>query len=358
MSLGFSRSRCCVVLLCLAVSGLTVRQLHAQGTQQPRRFIELSETNTAEILTNLNQLTVKKDGLRELEDQLRSINTFSGSKSLEGRFNAPYNAPRMVPNKTIKELLERHKNWGLTSEELGTGSSTPDLDAISSFAEDGSDNKKSSVQQFYDALSRPPGSKQNLDGKSEKNASDQNRQSNSRQDDDLSSFGDDSSLPSGLRDKARSLREAVNKDPTSIFNQSRPRSSFDNFFGLNRNTPAVSSGGTKTAVDSFLEQFKKAMDGGSAVPGIDPGLQSLLPSDNAQKMPSYPTIDSLPSSKHHELTETTAGNVGSIPNHTILPDLNSTVLNQWNSLYTPPKLELPKYTPPVPPSLDFPRRKF
>src|SRR5579864_7553692 len=115
MSLGFSRSRCCVVLLCLAVSGLTVRQLHAQGTQHPRRFIELSETNTAEILTNLNQLTIRKDGLRELEDQLRSLNNnFPGSKSLEGSFNAPYYAPRTVPNKTMMELLERQKNWNLS----------------------------------------------------------------------------------------------------------------------------------------------------------------------------------------------------------------------------------------------------
>src|ERR1700676_1728002 len=71
MSLGFSRFGRCV-LAGLALSWLWVSHAAAQGTQRSTRFIELSETNNAEILTNLNQLTTKKEGFRQLEDQLRT----------------------------------------------------------------------------------------------------------------------------------------------------------------------------------------------------------------------------------------------------------------------------------------------
>ncbi|HLH55560.1 MAG TPA: hypothetical protein VKY92_18315 [Verrucomicrobiae bacterium] len=345
------------MLFSLALAWAPVPRACAQGSQQPRRALELSETNTAEILTNLNQLTIKKDGLKELDDQLREINSFSKGKLFESRFNMPYNAPRALPNKTIKELIDRKNNWNLSPEELGTGLSSMELDAISKFREDGSDSKGSSLQQFYDALNHSSQA-QNSNAKPQKKASDQGTQSGSRLEDDLATFGDDSKLPAGIRDKAETLRNNLSQDPTSVFGRSRGRSSFDNFFGLEPNTKTTTGSGTKTSVDSFLEQFKKAMDGPS-FSGIDPGLRSLLPNDNTSKeIPSVPTIDSLKSTRRHEFTDTTAGQLSTLPNTTVIPDINATILNQWNPLYTPPRLELPKYTPPTPPNMEFPRRKF
>jgi hypothetical protein len=360
MSLGFSRSGFWIVLLCLAVTGLQVNCAYGQGSQRPHRFIELSETNTAEILTNLNQLTTKKDGFKPLEDQLRSLKSLSGRKSLEERFNAPYIAPRTtIPNKTIKELLERQKNWDLSPEELGTGLSSSDADVLSVFG-DGKNDKKSSLQQFYDALNRPGASRQNTGQSTDKGSSSFNQRRDSSEDSWTISASDDSSLPAGIRDKAQKLREQVTQDSSSIFNPVRAHSSFENFFGLTRapNPAAKGSGAPTSSVDSFLEQFKKGLESSSTISRMDPALQSLLPNANGQKAATLPTYDSMPAPKKHDSTDATPGNVNAVVDRASLPDVNATVLNQWNPMYAPPKLELPKFTPPTPPNLEFPRRKF
>jgi hypothetical protein len=51
--------------------------------------------------------------------------------------------------------------------------------------------------------------------------------------------------------------------------------------------------------------------------------------------------------------------VGSIYNPSmIMPDRNATLLNQWNPLYAPPKVEPPKPPPIIEPPIEAPRRKF
>jgi hypothetical protein len=358
MSLGLSKPRRIVLLFCLLASGMVVTHAQAQGTQKPRRFIELSETNTAEILTNLNQLTVKKEGIRELDDQLGSFNAFSGRKSLEQRFNAPYMRPSgsgSLPNKTIKELLER-KNWALSPEELGTGLTSID-DGTALFGDDKQDAKKSSLQQFYDALNRKGTfGGQNAKQFTDKKSPDSRSGGTFRDDDSV----DDPNLPVALRDKAKELRQLVSEDRNSMFSSTHSRSSFENFFGLSQhnNDNAASGAVPKTSVDSFLEQFKKALDGPLGASGMDPGLKSLLPTASTQRPVSVPTLDSY--TTHHSTVDPTPGNLNAALERTSLPDVNAMVLNQWNPLYspTPPKLDLPKYSPPPPINLEFPRRKF
>ena len=366
MSLVFSRSGALALLICLGVSGLPVSRTFGQGNQRPRRFIELSETNSAEVLTNLNQLTTRKEGLKELDDQLRSFNQLSGKKSFEERFSLPYvsaNVP-VVPTKTLKELLDRRKDWGLTPDELAPGLSAPDTDMLSVFGGDKvgdkTDDKTSSLQQFYDALNRSGPTRQTTGRSSDNTGSGFTRQLNNGHDSLATS--DDDRLPPGLRDQAKKLQEQINGDPSSIFNPTQPRSSFENFFGLTGNNTAVASGtgsgAPKTSVDSFLDQFKKVMDSSSGLPQLDPKLQPLMQGVSAQTPVAVPGLDSLPTSTHHELTQTTPGEINRVLDQPTLPDFNSAVLNHWNPLYTPPKLELPKYTPPTPPDLVFPRRKF
>jgi hypothetical protein len=69
-------------------------------------------------------------------------------------------------------------------------------------------------------------------------------------------------------------------------------------------------------------------------------------------------MDALTKPAFHELSESTPGDVNSILNRKMLPDVNTTVLNQWNPMYAPPKVELPKITPPTPLTMEVPRRKF
>ena len=123
--------------LSLMAASIGVSHAFAQGTPRPRRYIELTETNNAEILTNLNQLSTKKDGLRQLEDQLRLLKSSSSHKSFEDRYSLPYVAPspNVLPNKTVKELLER-KNWALTPDELGMGLKSSDDTRPGSLSDD------------------------------------------------------------------------------------------------------------------------------------------------------------------------------------------------------------------------------
>jgi hypothetical protein len=347
MSLGFSRFGLWVVLLGLVASGIGESCVFAQGRIRPRRSIELSETNSPEILTNLNQITSKKEGVRQLEDQLRTLNSFSTANSLQGDFPTPYASPNApLPKRTLKELIERQKNWGLTAEELGTA--TADQESLIWSGEEKGEGKKSSLEQFYDTL--------NHSGPSANRTAEASKQSNWARDRDSL---DDASLPPGLQDKARMLKEMVNDDGNGIFGSDKSRSSFDNFFGLD--TVAPEPAGAKTSMDSFLNQFKRVLDGQSVESKLDPTVNALLPEIGERRSPSYPGLDPLPTSSKREVTQAptpTPGNVNSLVDRTTLPDVNATILNQWNSMYTAPKVEVPKYSPPTPPNMEFPRRRF
>jgi hypothetical protein len=361
-----------MVPLLMALGSLGVNQVHAQGSQQPRRAIELSETNSAEILTNLDQLTTRKEGFKQLEERLKSLRGISPG-SLEDRFNAPYVSPTMsvLPNKTIKDLLDRQRTWNLTPEELGAAINLSDSDALTLFGDDKKDGKdskdgkdgkdsKKSLQQFYDNLNRQPASREKTDRflDSLKGNSSKSADLPDARDDDLST--DDSKLPAGIRDKAEKLKEMVNEDTSSIFNPSRAKSSFDNFFGLIDNSPNKDAlDGSKSSMESFIDKFKQTLDPQSTGPSMDPALKALVP-DTWRQNATYPGMSSLPSSPaFHDLTESAPADLNSVLNRAAMPDINNTVLNQWNPMYTAPKPELPKVVGPSAPfTLDMPRRHF
>jgi hypothetical protein len=354
MCLGFSKLGLSLVLAAFAASSPLVNHALAQGKPQPRRSIELSETNSAEILTNLNQLTTKKDEFRQLDEQLRTLKGLSGLKSMEQGFSMPYAAPAARPNKRMKDLLERQKNWSLTPEDinLSTGSAGSE---VSTFDEtDKMGSKHSSLQQFYNALNRSTSDVPGRDGSAnDKSASDKGSIFTQEK-----GTEDDSSLPPEIRAKTQRLKDVVNEDPSSIFNPARPRSNFENFFGTSANTSTPDQAtARKTSIDTFLDQFKKGMDT-SVAAGMDPTLSAIVPEAGSSRKTLSPELTKLPSTAHHEASEPTPAKVNSVLDVTSVSDMNGAVLNQWNPLYTPPKIQLPKVTPPTPPNLDFPRRKF
>src|SRR5438309_368181 len=99
--------------IAIAAAGLLVYGAHGADTRRGRS-IEFSEPRSAEVITNLNQLTAKKDGLKQLEEDLyRPLQTFTPKSSLDGFFDPP-ERPRsaaVVPSKRARELLERKRNW-------------------------------------------------------------------------------------------------------------------------------------------------------------------------------------------------------------------------------------------------------
>jgi hypothetical protein len=360
MSLGFSRSGACILLSLIAVGGWARQEAQAQGTHRPRRAIELSETNSAEVLTNLNQIAAPKEGRKQLEDQLKSLKGISGD-SLEERFNMPYMAPSKsgLPNKTLKELIEKQNSWNITPEDLGMSMNpaSTDKDTFSTYGDEKKDGKKnSSLQQFYDALNRQSATRQQ-----QQDRLNNNKDSNSRPPEfrDETVPDDDSKLPDGVRDKVQKLKEMVHDDNNGIFNPTRSKSTFDNFFGLNETGPTKDTLETKSSMESFISQFKKALDGPSPGSGLDPSLKALVGDPSGLKGNTMPSFGAMPKVQPsgREFTES-AGSLNPMLNRSVMPDLNGAVLNQWNPMYTPQKTEAPKFTPPTPANMEFPRRRF
>ena len=352
-----------LVALWFAATGL-VGHAQAQGTPRPRRSIEITETNSAEILTNLNLLNSKKEGISDLEDQLRTLRKMSPEPSFDGNWTVPYLPPSgsKASNKTLRELLDRQKNWGLTSEEmstvLGRGSES---DTLSTYGDEkGNKDKKTSLQQFYDTLNN-----RNPDRKKQDATTDLNSFQPNKRFDAMKEFNsdDDSGLPEGIRDKAQKLKDLVSEDNSSIFNPTRARSTFDNFFGLTDYNPSSSEPVTQsrtTTSESFIDQFKKTLGRQSTPSSLAPGLNALVPSAPDNRASMVPGLEPFTGSKKQEFTQTIPGNSTTLVDPTALRDVNASILNSWNPLYQAPKLELTK-PPAPPPSASFmqvPRRHF
>jgi len=360
MSLSFLRHGPWVAVLCFTAAAL-VAHAPAQGIPRPRRSLEITETNSAEILTNLSRLTTKKEGINELDERLRALKKSSPDAGFDA-WSIPYVAPPggTLPNKAaLRELLQRQMNWGLSPEELGNTRDNADSDNFSFFENNKGENndRKSSLQQFYDALNSRNSDRKKRDGPNDINGFGSKNQYG-RKDFDPE---DDSSLPEGIRDKAEKLKSVVKDDSSSIFNPSRARSSFDNFFGLREEAPdpePVRQSKSGLGSESFIDQFKKTLDKQSAASGVAPGLSKLLPAAMTPSSSLVPGLEPFAASTHHELTQSSPGNAMSLEDPTTLRDMNSTLLNQWNPLYKPPKLELPKPAPPSASFMQVPRRQF
>lgn len=349
-----------VALVWFASSSLVIQLARAQGRPQAHRAIELSETNSAQILTRLDQLTNKKEAPRQLDDQLRSLRSLiSPEDSMEQRFSVPYSAPSL-PTRKLKDLLDRNKNWALTPEEVNQVTGGKDADMFPGFTDDKNSSRKS-LEQFYETLIQQGSSK---DPNKTGDRSDNNRPTLSKKSDDYFSnrtVDDDSSLPPSIREKTEKLKKLVTDDLGGVFSSARPRSSFDNFFGFTE-APDPSPGKDapgKPHVDSFLDQFKKGMDPSTAL-GLNPALSALMPNNGSLRTtPVGPDLGKLATPLHKEQPLAIPTLAGTLPNPTALSDMNSTVLNQWNPLYTAPKLELPKPAPPPTPiNFEYPRRRF
>jgi hypothetical protein len=174
---------------------------------------------------------------------------------------------------------------------------------------------------------------------------------------------EDSSLPDGIRDKAQKLKDMVNEDNGSIFNPTRSRSSFDNFFGLSDNSPSSSEAVTQSRTatsESFIDQFKKTLNRQVTASSLAPGLNALVPGTPDSRAAMVPGLEPFTASKKQEFTQTSPGNSTTLVDPTTLQDVNSSILNSWNPLYQAPKLELTK--PPAPPTsasfMQVPRRHF
>ena len=93
MSFRLSSRQICLAVAALAMSGLLVCSAQAGGKERGRP-IEFSEPKSDEVTTNLHQLTSKKDGLKQLEEDLyKPLQSFAPKSSLDGVAAPPPQAP-------------------------------------------------------------------------------------------------------------------------------------------------------------------------------------------------------------------------------------------------------------------------
>ena len=359
MSSRLTRRQICLGAAVLAVTGLLVCSAHAGGKGRGRP-IEFSVPKGEEVSTNLHQFATKRDGLKDLEEELyQPLQSFSPRSSLEGVAAPPPRAPvgPAVQSKRVKELLERRKNWVfMTPEDLLAAPTIEDILKSPQFGLDGQERKERPVfERYYRRLSI------NRDGA--------NKQMQSRTEEvfltpaaarlrDPRAPHDDSDLPGGVRQSAEELTrlfEPGNSD--SPFAERSVHASFSDTFGLGNNMPSKEQ----------VLQHRKLMDDYRSV--VDPNWRppnvggpanslSLIAHDAplaAEKPPAAlpSTLNSTPRSAleiQRDITDPLLGPPA-------LPDLNAQAVGQMRPAPALPSADV-RRVGPVAPTFAAPKRAF
>jgi hypothetical protein len=211
------------------------------GSKQRGKAIEFSSPRSDDGTTNLQQLTVKKDSVRQYEDELaRSARPFSGESSLDAV--APPLGPLpmpIIPSKRLKEQLDRRKNLFLLGpDDLVHTPSMEEMLNVPEYGPDGREKQsKSAVEQYYDRQD----AKRTAAQKSKRSPGDD--RTSDRGDDprrhDGSKEGDDGALPLGLQEREQALRKLFQADigGNPFAPAAAKSSSFSDIFGQGDITP-------------------------------------------------------------------------------------------------------------------------
>ena len=331
MSLRLSSPGFCLTLILLGAASLVFDSANAQGISRRGRAIEFSETNNTEVLSKLNQLQNKNEAGNEPADWNRAFQ-YQGirdqaSYAPGGQYVSPSN-PR-VSNRKMKDLLERQKNWNVTSDDLFPGNSRDGWLQSPSFEVDEKDRNKSSLKQFSDFYERKD---RTLSSDVDKDDDERKPAAGGR---DLSSM-DDPSVPSAIRNSSRHLRKLLGDDSEKTGPASgEARSSFEDFFGLGHGPTAKELQAQKTSIQKYRNDvLGTASIFSPAGSPSNPMLNPLAPPDSSHA--SYlGGMESLASKIKPELGALQAATFSSVLSPA-MPDLNAKAINQWNPFYDPP----------------------
>jgi hypothetical protein len=336
------------------------------GDKERGRAIEFSGPGNDEVATNLYQLTNKKDGLKQLEEELyQPLQSFAPKSSLEG-VAAPL--PRVpvrsvIQSKRARELLERQREWMFMRPEDLIGEPTAEgfLQAPK-YGPDGTEQRDlSPMERYYLSLAAKR--------KTTLNAGQTN-------DDDLlgtldrlnqknqaSSF-DDSELPGGLKASVEKLRSFL--PPTAggnDFDLSTTASSLADIFGLGRkaSSPAQMLQRKKLADEyhSLLDPSWQPSTTGNLAgqPSLADLLNPLSSLGGASRPVAAPStgLGTLPKPATPNPIEAQWNIVNPMLGPAPLPDVNAQAVGQTRPPPGLPKVETPKV---VAPTFTAPKRVF
>ena len=341
----------------MILSGLVAGNAQT-GSKERGRPIEFSLPKSDEVTTNLQQLTSKKDSLKQLEEDLyKPLQSFRPESSLDGVVLPP---PRTasatpIPSKRVKELLERRKNWVfMNPEDLVNEPTVEDVLKTPEMGPDGQQQKESpAIERYYNRLSNKRIQTDNpFEPKSEDLFGTPSKP-NSR---DEHSQPEDANLPSGLKESAHALSklvESVSSD--GRFSRAAPEGGLSDLFGL-ENQPL-----SKEQIQEhkkFMDDYRSMVDPSWHPPAVATAenLMSTFaaePASSAGK-PAVGLPSSLSSAAPTALEEQL--NVTSpLLGPAGLPDVSAQALGQTRP--TLPTVEPARVMPPSP-SFAAPKRSF
>jgi hypothetical protein len=349
MSVRLSRSGCtsALVFLCWA-AGMECR-VPAQESKS-----NAPASGPAAALAP-SQPNAKPDALKQLEDDLRhSLESLSPRSSPDSGLAPQYRPPVVVvPDRRARDAEERRKSWLLQEpDKLQPESSGRDWLNSPDNPFDTKAKTKNSLDDFYEQLNQ--GSSHRLMPR----ASDADPAGLSRRERDGQPVSrDDAKLPGGIRDSANRLQDLLRGfDRASDHSVPAESGGLSLFFGRGDKEPSPED---IKAHKAYMDEYRKVL--GSATPAASSALTPLAPL-RAGNLPfatgSPGGLDAFGNSSRPKGFDSTPGMVTTIRNPGTLPDLNASALNDWNALYSPPKLDPPKPQPLAVPQAEAPRRRF
>ena len=322
---------------------------------QRGRPIEFSDPGSKQIATNLNQLGSKRDGLRELEQDLfKPLQSFSLKGSLDGVEAPPVRmAPYRRPlSKKEKERLEQRRNWFLKSpDDLTSGPTVEEIFHLPEYGPDGKEkSKKSSVEKYYERLDRERLAERGLLKQDE--LLEARERSESLDDLKEQDYG---ASPGGLTEQERTLRRLFNSQAAGTVVAPEPgRSSFSDVFGQGNSMPSAEQ---LESHKFTMKQFEQLFNSSHApVTGAEP-FNSLSGLSSALTAPAPGGWDNLPGASSPGGVEAAWGAMTPPLGVSGLQDFSAKGFEPLTPSAAQPKFEMPKVARP-PSVMDFPQRKF
>jgi hypothetical protein len=341
-------------------------QVGAAEGKEGGRALGISEPTTSQVTSNLHQLSAKKDGLKQLEDDLFKPlkKTFSPQDSLDGVLVRPTrpSGGTVIPSKKVKELLEKQRDWVFMSpEELTAGPTVEEIFNIPDFGPDGLQKKKLSPMERYYFNQLDPSSVTNYTKLRERDRKGRYSSTTTKDEEDETDSNDDSKPPARSGDREGNVKRFFEPDPEKTDPNAPPdHGTLSDIFGLGLTKPSPEL--TK-AQNSRMDEFKQMLGLPSTPASVEafralsglaepaPKLANPFGSGGGSLSPPLPTALGSP-----------FGAINPAPGAGTLPDMNWKGLDQPNfsqpSLAPAmPKVDLPSLTPPAP-NFNLPKRAF
>jgi hypothetical protein len=348
----------CRATVTLALTGLVVCSTHAAGRQRGRS-IEFSVPRSDEVTTNLHQLTSKKDGLKQLEEDLyKPLQSFSPKSSLEGVVAPPVRPPSssVIESKRVKELLERRKNWVfMTPEDLLSGPTVDEILKTPQFETDGQEKKDlPTFERYYQRLTAKRPAANNPSQARDDELFGATKKSNPQ---DNLALPEDSDLPSELRESADALNRLFEPGSSdSPFARATKHSSLSDTFGLGANTPSKEQ---LQEHKKYMDEYRSVVDPSWRPPAVaTPGNPLAIVAGAVPPAGMPPAgLPNAPSPAPLRGLDAQSDIVNPVLGPLGLPDLNALAVGQTRPTPAFPKVESTRVAP-VTQTFTAPKRSF